>query len=75
MPHHGSAYSSTEPFLEAVRPAVAVISVGEDNPFAHPATDTLERLGRTLLYRTDEHGRVRLSTDGERLWVTPDRTP
>ncbi len=75
VPHHGAANSSSEPFLDAVQPTVAVISVGEDNTFRHPAFETLERLRDTLLYRTDQHGRVRLSTDGQSLWISPDRTP
>ncbi|MGB6894410.1 MAG: hypothetical protein WBF37_00480, partial [Dehalococcoidia bacterium] len=75
VPHHGSAHSSSKPFLEAVRPALTVISVGEDNTFGHPSPTTLARLTDTLLYRTDQHGRLRLSTDGQRLWVSPDRTP
>ena len=42
--HHGSAYSSSETFLEAIRPAVAVISCGEKNRYGHPASETTERL-------------------------------
>ena len=37
VPHHGSKTSSTEKFLEAVAPKVAVASVGESNPYGHPA--------------------------------------
>ncbi len=69
--HHGSATSSTPEFLDAVRPAVAVISVGAWNPFGHPHRRTLDALeaagGR--IYRTDRHGAVTISTDGARLWV------
>ncbi|MGA8102288.1 MAG: MBL fold metallo-hydrolase, partial [Candidatus Acidiferrales bacterium] len=36
VPHHGSKTSPTEPFLEAVQPKFAVISVGESNSFGHP---------------------------------------
>ena len=70
-PHHGSATSSSELFLEAVHPQIVVISVGEDNRFGHPSGEVLERyaeLGLTVL-RTDERGTVELSTNGERLWV------
>jgi competence protein ComEC len=59
--HHGSASSSTPAFLAAVRPKVAVISVGP-NRYGHPAAATLENLaksGATVL-RTDESGAVRL---------------
>ena len=58
--HHGSKYSTTEELLEAVRPEVAVISVGKSNSYGHPAPDTLERLDRAgaELYRTDLQGTV-----------------
>jgi competence protein ComEC len=73
--HHGAADATGERFLTAVRPAVAVISVGEDNFFGHPSPEVLERLAGTLVLRTDQHGRVKLSMDGERLWVEVDRAP
>ncbi len=73
VPHHGAATSSSVAFLRAVQPAIAVVSVGEDNRFGHPSAAALERLGDALLLRTDQHGTVRLSTDGERLWVSVER--
>ena len=73
VPHHGGATSSSSAFLRAVRPAVAVVSVGEDNRFGHPSAAALDRLSGALLLRTDQHGTVRLSTDGERLWVAVER--
>ncbi len=72
--HHGAATSSTDSFLAAVQPLVAVISVGEDNPFHQPSPSTLDRLGRTVLYRTDENGRVRLSSDGQSLRIEVDQS-
>jgi len=71
--HHGSAYATGDPLLAAVHPAVAVISVGADNWYGHPSPQVLERLEDSLVYRTDLNGRVKLSTDGERLWVEADR--
>ena len=63
--HHGSAGSTTEAFLDALRPAVAVISVGR-NRFGHPRPEVLERLGRRRIavYRTDQGGAVTIRTDG-----------
>jgi len=43
VPHHGSRTSSTEAFLEAVRPAVAVIQVGYRSRYGHPAPDVIAR--------------------------------
>jgi competence protein ComEC len=65
--HHGSRTASTAAFLEAVRPAVAIVSAGSGNPYGHPAAATLDRLraaGARVL-RTDQDGSVTVSTDGE----------
>lgn len=68
--HHGSRTSSTPAFLAAVRPAVAVISVGEGNRYGHPAPDVVERLATYAdVYTTASHGSVRIATDGQRIWV------
>ncbi|MHA2380675.1 MAG: ComEC/Rec2 family competence protein, partial [Candidatus Thorarchaeota archaeon] len=75
--HHGSATSTSEQFLAAVDPEVAVISVGADNSFGHPSPEVRERLvdrlGEDSVYRTDENGTIELITDGERLWVSDNR--
>jgi competence protein ComEC len=74
-PHHGGNTSSSQPFSGAVTPQVAVIYVGAENRFGHPAEEVLERyavLGIPML-RTDERGMVEFVTDGERLWVRTDR--
>jgi competence protein ComEC len=71
--HHGSDTSTTPEFLASANPQVAVISVGEDNPYGHPSAEVLDRLGEKLgaenIYRTDEQGTIEFITDGERLWV------
>jgi len=69
--HHGSRTSTSEPFLAAVQPAVAVISVGRDNPYGHPHPEVLQRL-RTYgvrVYRTDSDGTVLIDSDGTRWTV------
>ena len=66
--HHGSATSSSMPFLRAVNPEIAVISCGADNGYGHPHDETLKNLaalGCTVL-RTDTDGTVAVVTDGER---------
>ena len=70
--HHGSRTSSSQIFLDAWRPQVAVISVGRGNRFGHPAPDVLERLQATgaHVYRTDRDGAVALDSDGKSVRVT-----
>ncbi len=68
--HHGSRYSSSEAFLEAVKPQLAVISVGK-NRYGHPASETLERLKfeGIQVHRTDEQGNLEVVGDGKKMWV------
>ncbi|MYA20841.1 MAG: DNA internalization-related competence protein ComEC/Rec2 [Chloroflexi bacterium] len=73
LPHHGSRTSSSEAFLEAVEPRVAIASVGARNPHGHPHAEVVERYAEALFLRTDEDGDVTLRSDGERLWVRSSR--
>jgi competence protein ComEC len=59
--HHGSRYASTQAFIAAVNPRIAIISVGRHNTFGHPAPTTLETLmaNGARVYRTDLCGAVR----------------
>jgi competence protein ComEC len=74
--HHGSETSTSQQFLAAVDPQVAVVSVGEGNPFGHPSSEVrgrlIDRLGEDNGYRTDEDGTIEFITDGETLWVETD---
>ena len=69
--HHGSRYSTSEGFIEQVRPEIGVISVGERNRFGHPTQAVLDRLAEvgTEVMRTDKDGMVRIVSDGEKTWV------
>ena len=68
--HHGSKYSSSASFLEAVKPKYAVISVGP-NSYGHPAPETLDRLtaAGAHIFRTDQQGTVVLFSDGQTVYT------
>lgn len=72
VPHHGSKTTPSWVF-EAVRPAVAVISVGEGNIFGHPHADTLASLEGVPTFRTDLSGRVTVRASKGRLRVSTER--
>ena len=69
--HHGSKTSTTQPFLDAVHPAFAVISAGFANLYGHPNAEVVERLQQANIdvLRTDQMGAVTVRTDGHRFVV------
>lgn len=74
--HHGSATSTSQAFLDAVSPSIAVISVGEGNEYGHPHEQTLTALQTRDIevYRTDTQGEIIMTSDGETITVTTDPT-
>ncbi len=70
--HHGSKNSTTEDFLAAVRPQVAIISAGEGNPYGHPNQELLQRLDNAgvRVLRTDRDGAVHVLTNGRTLEIS-----
>ena len=69
--HHGGKNSTTQPFLDAVRPQIGIISVGETNPYGHPSPEVQERLeaARVRILRTDRNGAVHVLTDGQQIEI------
>ncbi len=67
--HHGSSTSSTDRFLAAVNPSLALISVGAGNLYGHPSTDVIRALGRVgaQVLRTDQVGTIVVHTDGRHI--------
>lgn len=72
--HHGSSSSTSDAFLNAVKPKYAVISAGE-NSYGHPADATLNRLSQhgIATYRTDKSGTIVVQSDG--TYVTFNASP
>lgn len=67
--HHGSKFSSTEEFLKALEPKMAVIQSGANNPYGHPhplIVSKLSALG-TKIFRNDTDGTIILSSDGKTI--------
>lgn len=75
--HHGSGDSTCEPFLEAVKPIVAVIQAGAKNIYGHPDEEAVARLRAVVpdenILMTKDRGDVTVITDGNRLWVETKR--
>lgn len=73
--HHGSQDSTSNEFLQVVRPEYAVISVGAENQYGHPGRATLRRLKAigSVVYRTDRDGAVVFTTDGKAVQVATER--
>lgn len=65
--HHGSDTSTSYPFLRAVAPQYAVISVGAGNSYGHPTEEVLSRLrdAGVTTFRTDMQGEITAVSDGQ----------
>lgn len=74
--HHGSKTSSSTAFLTAIKPQVAIISVGAGNSYGHPSIETLGRLLAVgaKVYRTDLVGTVTVTTDGNTYTMATSKT-
>ncbi len=75
LPHHGSKTALIDQFLVKVNPKLAIISVGQNNSFGHPAPSILSKLAdRGIeLYRTDQNGRVEIFSNSQTYWVKTER--
>lgn len=71
--HHGSKYSSSIGFLDAVSPKIAVIQVGK-NTYGHPANETISRLGEVgaKIYRNDLNGDIKIVSDGKNMKIVSE---
>lgn len=69
--HHGSIYSTSEDFIKEVEPKISIIEVGKNNNYGHPRYEVIGRLKNigSKVYRTDEDGTIKVSSDGEKLKV------
>jgi competence protein ComEC len=75
LPHHGSRNGTDARWLRIVRPELAVASLGKNNEYGHPHSETIGLLRRTALplLRTDQVGTITITTDG-RSWQVIEPT-
>jgi competence protein ComEC len=77
--HHGSSYSTSQEFLNAVTPTYGVISAGVGNSYGHPAQQTLDRLSNNnvISYGTYKDGTVvfQLNSASQTPILIPSPTP
>lgn len=68
--HHGSKYSSSQAFFDAVKPKVAIIEVGARNNYGHPSPETLKKLSDwASIFRTDKNGQITVSESNGKIKV------
>jgi competence protein ComEC len=75
--HHGSATSSSEPFVNAVGAKYAVISVGTGNDYGHPTDSAMNRILKSgaTIYRTDLNGTITMDISSSgRIEINTDKT-
>ena len=67
--HHGSKNSTSEEFLEIVKPKLALISAGVNNYYGHPHEETLNRLRniKCKILQTNEQGMIRIESNGDSI--------
>lgn len=65
--HHGAGTSTSQPFVNAVKPEVAILSYGENNSYGHPVSEVVNRLNvvGAKLYSTALSGDIVVRTDGQ----------
>ena len=74
--HHGSDTSTSYVWLREIMPEYAIISVGEGNSYNHPTDEVLSRLrdADVETYRTDLNGDIYLTSDGQSVSITTDKS-
>ncbi len=74
IPHHANESEVYEPFVNAVKPKVAILTIGQ-NPYNAPNPEVLMKYQKKsdYLFRTDRHGMISVRSNGETLQVTTER--
>ena len=67
--HHGSKTSSSEYFIDEIKPKYSIISVGKNNRYGHPNKEVLNNLENTKIYRTDKNGSIMFKIKNNKLKI------
>ena len=67
--HHGSKTSSSEKFIDSIKPRYSIISVGKNNRYGHPNNSVLDNLGDSKIYRTDKDGSIMFKIKNNKLKI------
>lgn len=73
--HHGSSTSTSDSFLEAVSPSMALISCGKDNDYGHPHRETTAKFNQNNIrtFRTDEYGCITVNINNGEADIVTDK--
>ena len=67
--HHGSKTSSSEYFIDEIKPKYSIISVGKNNRYGHPNKEVLNNLKQSKVYRTDQDGSIMFKIKNDKLKI------
>ncbi len=75
IPHHANETRAHQPFIDAVNPTIAILSIGP-NDYQAPNPTILEAYQKTgaELFRSDHHGNIHIKSDGQSLQVITEKT-
>ena len=73
--HHGSNTSSSDEFLNEIKPTYSIIMAGEGNSYGLPTEKTLNKLSDigSTIYRTDLNGTIEVTSDGEEIQIQTEK--
>ena len=67
--HHGSKTSSSNKFINEIKPKYSIISVGKNNRYGHPNDSVLDNLEDSKIYRTDQNGSIMFKIKKSKLEI------
>jgi len=72
---NGHAANNPRDWIQNLNPRLGIVSVASDDRQGHPSPTLLRRMAGYSLLRTDLHGWIEITTDGERMWINVEKSP